>query len=312
MADFTDYDGPSEEWLKIEATLPPRPTSSDPLNSLAIQATTNAGREQTSAAGFAPMGHQLLVKDHPITARDGFPLEARSYRPKDVPETERLPVYVHHHGGGFIFGTLSSEDVACGRIVLSLASRGQNVMVLNVNYRHTPEWKYPVAWDDAVDFFVWLHENLDTLGADGARVILGGISAGARLTASLIVRKTLGLLEKGHDLPDPIGQLLFIPSLVHQECHGPLYSKLKDRSKASSLTLEDAPIVPRRVLGWFTELLEVGEAKVDDLKLNPGNISEAQLEKVKSRFSPTVSGIAGYDPLRDDGLIFAKDLAEAG
>jgi acetyl esterase/lipase len=36
------------------------------------------------------------------------------------------------------------------------------------------------------------------------------------------------------------------------------------------------------------------------------------LEKMKGRFPPTVSGMAGYYPLRDDGLIFAKDLAEAG
>jgi acetyl esterase/lipase len=312
MADFTIYDGPSEEWLKIEATLPPPFTVSSQIDPLAIRSTANAGREQFSAAAFAPMRPQLLVKDHTITARDGFALEARSYRPKDVPETEPLPVYIHYHGGGFIFGTLSSEDAACGRIVLSLASRWRNVVVLNVNYRHTPEWKYPVAWDDAVDAFVWLHANLAVVGGDCGRVVLGGISAGARLIASLIVRKSLGLLEAGQHLPDPVGQLLFIPSLVHKGCHGPLLSKLKDSSKASSLALEDAPIVPKKVLGLFKDLLDVVEAKVDDLKLSPGNVSEGQLEKARGRFLPTVSGIAGYDPLRDDGLMFAKDLAEAG
>jgi acetyl esterase/lipase len=87
---------------------------------------------------------------------------------------------------------------------------------------------------------------------------------------------------------------------------------LKDRSKASSIALEDAPIVPKRVLAWFTDLLKIEHPKVDDLKISPGNVTEEQLERVKDRFPPTVSGIAGYDPLRDDGLFFAKGLAEAG
>ncbi|KAF2744625.1 putative lipase/esterase [Sporormia fimetaria CBS 119925] len=312
MADFTIYDGPSEEWLKIEATLPPRPHGENMRDSLAIRATANQGREEASAAAFAHMRDRLIVKDHRMQTRDGFGLEARTYRPREVPETEVLPVYLHLHGGGFIFGTLASEDASCGRIALSLASQNQNMVVLNVNYRHTPEWKYPTSWDDAVDAWVWLHANLDQVGGDGENVILGGVSAGARLAASLVVRKYLGVLESGQELPDPKGLVLLIPSLVHQNCHGPLYATLKDPNQASNIALKDAPIVPQPVLKWFSDLLAVEEPHETDVKLNPGNIRRDQLEKNKPRFPPTVFGIAGYDPLRDDGLMFAKNLAEAG
>lgn len=312
MADFTIYNGASEEWLKIEATLPPRLPTEGPIDSIAVRNAGNAAREEASATAFSQISDRLVVKDHTITTRDGFALEARSYRLREVAHTEALPVYLYYHGGGFIFGTLSSEDAACGRVVLSLAARGEDVVVLNVNYRHTPEWKYPVAWDDTVDSFVWLHQNLTEVGGDGSRVIIGGVSAGARLTASLIVRKSLGQLEAGQDLPHPIGQVLIIPSLFHQDCREPLYAKLKDPSRASCVSMTDAPIVPSKVLKWFTEILDVKEAPSEDLKLSPGNITDEQLASVKDKFPPTVIGVAGYDPLRDDGLVFAKGLAEAG
>jgi acetyl esterase/lipase len=306
MADFSAYDGPSSEWLAIEATLPPRPTT---IDTLAFKKATNDFRDAASAAAFAPLKDQLDVADHTIVTRDGFNLEARSYRPKGVDGD--LPVYMHFHGGGFIFGTLDSENAACARIALSLKDSAP-VVVLNVNYRHTPEWKYPYAWDDAIDAFIWTHKNLSVIGGDGSKVILGGISAGARLIASLIVSKALDLAPELKGLPDVQGQLLFIPSLIHQDCHGGMFAKLADPSKASSKIFEEAPVIPKKVLRWFTDLLEVAEPKEDDLKMSPGNVTEEQLQKVKSRIPPTVSGIAGYDPLRDDGLVFAKDLAEAG
>jgi acetyl esterase/lipase len=59
----------------------------------------------------------------------------------------------------------------------------------------------------------------------------------------------------------------------------------------------------------FTDMLKVPKTdlQVDDLRLNPGNASP---EKVQG-FPPTVFGVAGMDPLRDEGLLFAMTLAEA-
>lgn len=47
-----------------------------------------------------------------------FTIEARIYRPSSKPASQKLPIYVHFHGGGFFFGTLGSEDATCSRLAI--------------------------------------------------------------------------------------------------------------------------------------------------------------------------------------------------
>ena len=111
--------------------------------------------------------------------------------------TEILPIYMHFHGGGFLFGTLSSEDAICSRLAVNT-----HVVVINVNYRHTPEYTYPAAWNDAEDAFVWVCENIARLNGDPDKIVVGGISAGAWLAASLTVEiKAPSLANTTHPWP---------------------------------------------------------------------------------------------------------------
>jgi acetyl esterase/lipase len=100
---------------------------------------------------------------------------------------------------------LASEDGICTRIAAATGA-----LVLNVNYRYTPEYLYPTAFYDAVDAFKWLHASATRLGAHPARVIIGGISAGAYLTVSLLAACYLQLpgWEDLASLPEPLGQVL--------------------------------------------------------------------------------------------------------
>lgn len=61
-------------------------------------------------------------------------------------------------------------------------------------------------------------------------------------------------------------------------------------------------------LRWFTSLLKIENPDVNDTKLNPGNATPEQVKGMP----PTVLGIVGLDPLRDEALLYAKMLAEAG
>ncbi|RBQ73847.1 hypothetical protein FVER14953_10132 [Fusarium verticillioides] len=61
-------------------------------------------------------------------------------------------------------------------------------------------------------------------------------------------------------------------------------------------------------LRWFTNLLEIENPDVNDLKINPGNASPEQVKGMP----PTVLGVVGLDPLRDEALLYGKMLAEAG
>ncbi len=313
MSDFAMYDGPSPEWLSLSSTLPPTPPSANlsPSEILARKEANNALRKQVSAAELAPLAPWLKIQTHSITTRDNFPLEARTYRPVSVPEDELLPVYIHLHGGGFLFGTLASEDAACARVAVDA-----RVVVLNVNYRHTPEWRYPTAWEDVEDAFLWLHEQIkagEVKGVDPERVVVGGISAGAYLAASLVLGRHLGLdlvreEVRSKTLPAIKGQVLMIPCLVNMECYGPLLERLSEPEKGSWESCKDAPVLPREVCKLFMDLLKVEKPDVDNRRMNPGL---ADLNQVKG-LPPTVFGIAGLDPLRDEGLLYAKILTEAG
>ena len=87
---------------------------------------------------------------------------------------------MHFHGGAFLYGSLESEDPLCPIVALKL-----NILVLNINYRHTPEYTYPTAWNDSEDAMVWLCKNASNINADLYQIVIGGSSAGGQLTASL-------------------------------------------------------------------------------------------------------------------------------
>ncbi|KAF7551082.1 hypothetical protein G7046_g7814 [Stylonectria norvegica] len=297
MSDFSCYGGPSDEWLAVEKTLPAPSNLDQPLAER--KRLVNEGREAVAAKDMRDLGPQVLMQTYKIPTRDGGSIEARSYRSKSVNSTSALPIYIHLHGGGYLFGTLASEDAICARIAL-----GAEVVVFNINYRHTPEYAYPTAWDDVEDAFEWVHASIDEIGGDGQRLVIGGISAGAHIAASLVLKKHL---DKNNSLPRIVGQVLMIPCVANLYCYGPQLKKLKD-SVSSYRENEHAPTLPLTTAKMFTDLLKVKDPKDTDTMLNPGNATPSQVEGLP----PTTFGIAGLDPLRDEGLLFAKMLAEAG
>jgi acetyl esterase/lipase len=276
-------------------TLPPN------LGMAELKELMNTQREQAAAEGMKVLGSQVLTHDHSIPSRDGSHVEVRSYRPANVDADKVLPVYVYLHGGGMFFGTLSADDAICAQI----AAKAQ-VVVLNVNYRHTPEHIYPVAWDDVGDAFEWLHDHINTIGGDAQQVVIGGISAGALLAASFMLQKHMGQVSTS--LPTPAGQVLMIPWLVHPDCYEVQLRKLKDPLVSSYEQNKDAAILPMSVAQFFAYQLKVEDPRPDDLKLNPGN---AKPEDVAG-LPPTVVSVTGWDILRDEGLLWAQTLTEAG
>lgn len=230
--------------------------------------------------------------------RDKCNIIARVYRPKDSSHETRRPVYLYFHGGGHLFGVVESEDAACGRL-----SYGAGVIVVNVGYRHTPEFKHPTQVNDAWDAFLWLSEQIEDLGGDPRYVIVGGISAGAGLAASVALRHHRLEVAEDQVRPDLSirGQLLCVPWLVHPQSH-----PLRDDPMSSYGQNTDAPILPKPLLDMFTELLDAEDAK--DPSLNTGLVEGRQLVGLpKSSFL-----VAGRDLLRDEGLSYAEKLKTNG
>ncbi len=91
-----------------------------------------------------------------------------------------LPIFISMHGGGFVMGSAEDDDKWCRRI-----ANEAKCMVVNVDYRLAPENKFPVALEECYDVVRWAHGNAAALGADPARIAVGGHSAGGNLAAAI-------------------------------------------------------------------------------------------------------------------------------
>ncbi|PCG98451.1 Alpha/beta hydrolase fold-3 [Penicillium occitanis (nom. inval.)] len=308
MADFSEFTGPSAEWLALESTLPPQPA----LSIEELQKVTNGVREKaaTQAMVDEDLVSRVQIHDYSIIARDGETLQARIYRPATLPLSQPLPIYIYFHGGGFLVGTLSSEDATCSRLVTALAERGTPIIVFNINYRHTPKWHFPTAWNDTEDAFIWMHENITHIGGLGDQVFVGGVSAGAKLAASLCLAHTSGSNKAVAACPKIQGQVLMIPWLVQLDHYAPRQEMLRTPEVSSLVQCAHAPVLSIERIKLFASLLGNDEvlAAGNDLRLNPGNATKKEV----ANLPPTTFGIAGYDPLRDEGLFYAKLLSDSG
>jgi acetyl esterase len=96
-----------------------------------------------------------------------------------------LPGLVYLHGGGFVLGSLDTHD----RIMRLLAQKS-GAAVIGVDYRLSPEHKFPTALEEAAAVVKYLRKNGTGLGIDADRLAMGGDSAGANISigASLMVR----------------------------------------------------------------------------------------------------------------------------
>jgi acetyl esterase/lipase len=222
-----------------------------------------------------------------------------------------LPVYIHYHGGGFLYGSLSSEDVGCARIVNALP-----VIVVNVCYRHTPQFRYPTQRNDAFDSYDWTVLNIKSFGGDPDNIIVGGISAGANLAAAIVLRENLKAKEQSNtastanktELKHIKGQVLVIPWLIIQEYKYP-YELFTSKEKSSRVQCADAAVLPDEVIKWFVENLKLDSTQSrTDPFLDVGLVTDKEVEGMPKTFFV----IAGRDPLRDDGLLYARKLHRNG
>lgn len=117
--------------------------------------------------------------------RDGYQSEVHIFNPA-IPPHDGSPMVVLCHGGGFVIGT-NKQMGPIARVLASLYGS----TVITPSYRLAPEHKFPAAQNDIWDTIQWAAANASSLGADTSRgFILGGISAGANLTA-VMAQKTV-------------------------------------------------------------------------------------------------------------------------
>jgi len=88
------------------------------------------------------------------------------------------PVAIYLHGGGWVAGSSKSHR----KLVMQFAEAGY--LTLNLDYRLAPEHPFPAGFEDSVFALRWARENAKRWNGDGARMAIGGDSAGANLAAA--------------------------------------------------------------------------------------------------------------------------------
>lgn len=104
----------------------------------------------------------------------------RVYRPAEQ-ATDAALLWIH--GGGYVLGSPVQDDTFC-----AITARKLGLTVVSVDYRVAPEHSFPVPLDDCWIAWMWLQRNAARFGADPARIVLGGQSAGGGLAACLSQR----------------------------------------------------------------------------------------------------------------------------
>jgi acetyl esterase len=213
-------------------------------------------------------------------------LRARLYEPEEaqiVPDGARGPLIVYFHGGGWVTGDLDTHDRPCALLAKSSGAR-----VLSVDYRLSPEHRFPAPVEDALAAFRDAFARADELGADPARIAVAGDSAGGHLAAV-----TAQLCAAGGG-PAPAFQLLIYPA-----------TDLANVAQ-SRLTFAEGFILTKENMDWYEQqfLGEGGERS--DPRASP------LLAWDLAGVAPAMVVTAGFDPLRDEGEAYAHKLRDAG
>ncbi|MEK7323704.1 MAG: alpha/beta hydrolase, partial [Chloroflexota bacterium] len=116
------------------------------------------------------------------------------------------PVLVYIYGGSWNSGNKELYAPVAQRLLpdSSTSLRAGGVIVVVPDYRIYPEGKYREQTDDVAAALSWVLENIRDYGGDPARVVLGGQSAGAHLSALALLDEQW-LAKYGHSSAEVCG-----------------------------------------------------------------------------------------------------------
>jgi len=248
-----------------------------PLETLSPDTARREYRARAARSNFPsePVGD---VRDITVPAH-GRTIPARIYRPEGTAAT--MPMLFYFHGGGFVIGDLDTHDPICRRIC-----REAGAIVLAVDYRLAPEHPFPAAIEDALAVYEAIAPTATELGADPARIWVGGDSAGGNLAAILA--------QRTGQVPEPAGQILVYPWLDHVGAY------------ASHAEFTETFPLTTAVLAYFDRHYFQGDADKASPLASPGH------QQMAAPMPPALILAAEFDPLRDEAAAYADALANRG
>lgn len=182
-------------------------------------------------------------------------------------------VLLYLHGGGFVVGSLESHHAICAEI-----AEFAQAELISVDYRLAPEHVWPAQTDDC-------YGVLKQLVGQDRQVVVIGDSAGGNLAAGLSLR------ARDENLPGIIGQVLIYPALGGDLVSG----SYREMANAPGLTTAD--------VAYYRAVLNAPDDEP---------VAHPLLSSDLSGLPPAYINVAHFDPLRDDGRLYAQRLKQSG
>ena len=233
-----------------------------------------------------PVRTDVHVTGRRVPGPDGAPhIPVRVYRRfgAGVGPGPRPGAITYFHGGGWVVGNLDSHDASC-RLLAAVTG----CVVVSVDYRLAPEHPYPAAIEDALAAYAWVHDHHRDLGTAAGVVGVMGDSAGGNLAA------VVALCGRDGAVPAPVAQ-------------GLVYPALDARLDSPSIhEFADGFFLTRAGMEAYRRHYVPDPAVWETWRASPVLVED------KRGVAPALVVTAGFDPLRDEGATYARDLGAAG
>jgi acetyl esterase len=249
-----------------------------PDRTVASIAEVRAASERTGA--FLGEG-SVPLKDERDLALPGphGQVPCRLYMPD---QGETPPLLVYAHGGGFMQGSIPSWDHFLRDLV-----RQSGVAALSVDYRLSPEVKFPVAFEEIVAMVRLAAREGAGFGIDPSRLAVGGDSAGANLALAA----ALAMRDAGEKA---LRFQLLLYGCFTTDCESPSWQRFGQGAGLSQSQMR-----------WIWETYLERPEQRSDWRAAPlgGNLAGV---------APAYLIVGSLDPLLDDSNMLAARLKAAG
>lgn len=241
-----------------------------------------AAREKMMRA-YARPHEDVSVTERHIPGQEGDPdILIRIFQ--KAGRTEKAPLVMFMHGGGMYLGSATSEESGAVRTV-----RANDCVVIMPEYRMSWRAPFPAALNDCYAALCWSVEHANELNIDADRVILFGVSAGSNLVCGL------STLARDKGFPKILAQVPLQPMLDYR-CNTNSMKEFTD------LRCWNAP---QAELAWEMYL---GDSFAEPISPYASPLYAEDF----SNLPPTYFYVGELDPFRDEAILYAQKLMEAG
>lgn len=230
-----------------------------------------------------PSPQEVLSSCDISIARSAGNMALRLYRPMGSHVGQKLAALVYYHGGGWIVGDLDTHDTLCREL-----ANYSGCAIVAVDYRLAPEHTFPAAVQDACEALDWIVKNATQLSIDPDRIAVGGDSVGGNLAS------VVALTARDLRSTKLLFQLLIYPVTDMRR----IEQSHQDYGHGYLLTSE--------MLAHCYSQYIPDKSQIHSWQASP------LLHQDLSGLPPALILTAGFDPLRDEGTLYAQKLTEAG